>query len=131
MSAQNKSVFELFDIISNDGVTSVDLVRGVISFSYYENILSPMITAKAIIVNTGNTILDKDDEMSSIYNGLPLSGGEKVNIKIHEAPEGSVNRRCPNIDKLKSLGHSKQVALREGLKITYDWYLENLEIKRS
>ena len=82
MSAQNKSVFELFDIISNDGVTSVDLVRGVISFSYYENILSPMITAKAIIVNTGNTILDKDDEMSSIYNGLPLSGGEKVNIKI-------------------------------------------------
>ena len=82
MSAQNKSVFELFDIISNDGVTTVDLVRGVISFSYYENILSPMITAKAIIVNTGNTILDQDDEMSSIYNGLPLSRGEKVNIKI-------------------------------------------------
>ena len=35
MSAQNKSVFELFDIISNDGVTTVDLVSGVISFIYY------------------------------------------------------------------------------------------------
>ena len=57
-------------------------MRGVISFSYYENVLSPMLTAKAIITNTGNTIEDKDGDVSSVYNGLPLNGGEKVNIKI-------------------------------------------------
>ena len=82
MAAQDKSSYEIFEIISNDGVKSVDVVRGVVSFEYHENILSPMITAKAIITNTGNTIRDKDGQMSSIYNGLPLNGGEKVNIKI-------------------------------------------------
>ena len=82
MSAQNKSVFELFDIISNDGVTTVDLVRGVISFSYYENILSPMITEKAIIVNTGGGVSDEDGIMVGVYNGLPFRGGERVIIKI-------------------------------------------------
>jgi len=82
MAAQDKSFIELFDIVSNDGVTTVDLVRGIVAFSYYENILSPMITAKVVVANTGFTIEDKDGEMSSIYNGLPLNGGEKVNIKI-------------------------------------------------
>ena len=82
MAAQDKSIYEIFEITSNNGTKTVDLIRGVVSFSYYENILSPMITAKAIISNTGNTIVDEDGEMSSIYNGLPLNGGEKVNIKI-------------------------------------------------
>ena len=55
MAAQDKSLIEIFEIISNDGNKSVDLVRGVVSFSYHENVLSPMLTAKAIITNTGNT----------------------------------------------------------------------------
>lgn len=87
MAAQSKSEIQLFDIISNEG-RSVDLVRGIVSFSYYENILSPMITAKALVVNTGSTIADKDGEMASIYNGLPLNGGEKVNIKIPSTSTG-------------------------------------------
>ena len=41
-----------------------------------------MITAQAVISNTGFTIEDEDGEMASIYNGLPLNGGEVVNIKI-------------------------------------------------
>tara|TARA_Y100001938_G_scaffold150797_1_gene243490 strand:+ start:1805 stop:2800 length:996 start_codon:yes stop_codon:yes gene_type:complete len=47
---------------------------------------------------------------------------EKINIKVHEAPEGSVNRRCPNIDRLKSLGYENETSLKNGLKVTYDWY---------
>ena len=82
MAAQDKSIYEIFEIISNNGQKTVDLVRGVISFSYYENVLSPMITAQAVISNTGFTIEDEDGEMASIYNGLPLNGGEVVNIKI-------------------------------------------------
>ena len=82
MAAQDKSIYEIFEIISNNGEKTVDLVRGVISFSYYENVLSPMITAQAVISNTGFTIEDEDGEMASIYNGLPLNGGEVVNIKI-------------------------------------------------
>ena len=37
MAAQDKSIYEIFEIISNNGQKTVDLVRGVISFSYYEN----------------------------------------------------------------------------------------------
>ena len=88
MAAQDKSLIEIFEVISNDGSKSVDLVRGVDSFSYFENVLSPMLTAKAVITNTGNTIEDEDGEISSIYNGLPLNGGEKVNIKIPSTGTG-------------------------------------------
>ena len=54
----------------------------VITFSYFENVLSPMVTAQAVIVNTGNLLLMKRMDISSVYNGLPLNGGEKVSIKI-------------------------------------------------
>ena len=87
MAAQSKSYIEKFDLISNDG-RDVDLTRGIVSFSYYENILSPMITAKAVIVNTGFTIDDREGERSSVYNGLPLNGGEKVNIRIPSTSTG-------------------------------------------
>ena len=88
MAAQSKSFLEKFVLISNDGITDVDLARGIVSFSYYENILSPMITAKAVVVNTGFTINDGEGERSSIYNGLPLNGGEKVNIRIPSTSTG-------------------------------------------
>ena len=72
MAAQDKSLYEIFDIRSNDGQKLVNLIGGVVSFSYFENILSPMITAQVIISNTGNTVVDGDKEISSIYNGLSL-----------------------------------------------------------
>ena len=43
MAAQDKSLYEIFDIRSNDGQKLVNLIGGVVSFSYFENILSPMI----------------------------------------------------------------------------------------
>ena len=88
MAAQDKSSYEIFEIRSNDGTKTVDLSSGVITFSYFENVLSPMVTAQAIIVNTGNVIPDEEDEVSSVYNGLPLNGGEKVSIKIPATGEG-------------------------------------------
>ena len=60
------------------------------SFSYFENVFSPMITAQVLVVSTGNVIEDNDGELTSIYNGLPLRGGEKVSIKI---PSNSENRQ--------------------------------------
>ena len=88
MSAQDRSIYEIFEIRSNDGSKTVDLSGGVVTFSYFENVMSPMITAQAVIVNTGNVIQDEEDEISSVYNGLPLNGGEKVSIKIPATGEG-------------------------------------------
>ena len=45
-------------------------------------------------------------------------------------PDGNP-RKLLDSTVITSLGWKPSVDLEEGLKITYDWYLENLEIKRS
>lgn len=81
MASIDKSIYEKFIVESTDGKT-VDIALGVIQFSYFENIFSPYITARAVVVNTGNTVEDDKGMPQSIYNGLPLRGGERVIIKI-------------------------------------------------
>ncbi|MBF0270610.1 MAG: NAD-dependent epimerase/dehydratase family protein [Magnetococcales bacterium] len=48
--------------------------------------------------------------------------GRKEEIIPHEAPSGSVSRRCPKLDKLRILGYTPKVPLAEGLKSTWAWY---------
>tara|TARA_B100000900_G_scaffold158326_1_gene134549 strand:+ start:1511 stop:2833 length:1323 start_codon:yes stop_codon:yes gene_type:complete len=89
MAAQDISIIEKFEILSNDGKL-VDIKNGVIKFEYTENLLSPMVTASVFVVNTGTTVLTSDGEkrLTSLYNGLPLNGGEIVNIKIPATSDG-------------------------------------------
>ena len=82
MAAVDPSVYEIFTITSTDGTKSVDLRGGVVNFSYFEDVFSPMITATVLITSTGNVMQDEDGNTVSMYNGLPLRGGEKVSIKI-------------------------------------------------
>jgi hypothetical protein len=84
MSIQS-SIFEEIVIQSNDGSRRVDISSGSIQIDYYEDVFSPTITAKIRVINTGNTVqspTSKDSQRQSIYNGLPLRGGERVAIKI-------------------------------------------------
>lgn len=84
MSIQ-RSIFEEIVLESNDQKRTVDIKTGVISVDYYEDIFSPTITAKIKVVNDGNTISpasNPDGERQSIYNGLPLRGGERLSLKI-------------------------------------------------
>ena len=77
MPAVDTSEYEEILIESNDQSKTVDIRLGVTSIDYYEDIFSPTITAKMVVTNTGNTINGQ-----SIYQGLPLRGGERVSIKI-------------------------------------------------
>jgi hypothetical protein len=77
MQASDPSQYEEILIESNDQSNSVDLRLGVQSIDYYEDIFSPTITAKIVVTTTGNAVNGK-----SIYNGLPLRGGERVSLKI-------------------------------------------------
>ena len=83
-----KSVIETLLIQSNDQKRTVDITGGAIAIEYYEDIFSPTITAKIKVINTGNTVSspnsegDADGTKMSIYNGLPLRGGERVSLKI-------------------------------------------------
>ena len=88
MAAINKSIYEELILESNDQKRTIDIRPGTVSIDYYEDIFSPTITAKIKVVNTGDTIQapdregNPDGEKQSIYNGLPLRGGERLSLKI-------------------------------------------------
>ena len=82
MAAIDKSLYEKFMIHSVDGSKNAELSGGVISFNYNEDVYSPMITAMVVVANTGNSIEGEDGKVQSLYNGMPLRGGEKMEIKI-------------------------------------------------
>ncbi len=88
MAAIDKSIYEELTIESNNQSKTVDIRSGAVSIDYYEDIFSPTITAKIRVVNTGDSVQGSDSfgaadgSKQSIYNGLPLRGGERVSIKI-------------------------------------------------
>ena len=63
---------------------------------------------------------DLTERMFTIANWRPKSLDHKV------SPPGSVKRRCADITKLQRLtGWKPEVSLEEGLRRTYEWYLNN------
>jgi len=82
MEALKRSVYEEIVIESTDGSKSVDIAPGTVMIDYYEDIFSPILTAKLQVTNDGASIKGEDDNLQSIYNGLPLRGGETVTLKI-------------------------------------------------
>ena len=82
MAAVDSSLYEKFIIESVDGSKTANIAEGVVSFNYNEDLYSPMLTAKVLVINTGNTIQGKSGKFESLYNGFPLRGGERVVIKI-------------------------------------------------
>ncbi len=82
MTHRERSVFEEVTIESNDQSKDINLIAGVMGLEYYENIFSPNITAKMLVLNTGDSIKGEDGKMQSVYNGLPLRGGERLALKI-------------------------------------------------
>jgi len=76
-TASDRSVYEEILIESTVNDSTVDLRIGVQSFDYYENVFSPSITAKILVTNTGNSV-----NGTTVNQGLPLRGGERVSIRI-------------------------------------------------
>ena len=82
MPAISPCEYEIINIESDQGVT-IDLRLGVVSFQYFEDLFSPTITAKMVVISTSGVVSDdKTKKIESLYNGLPIRGGERVAIKI-------------------------------------------------
>ncbi len=80
-----KSIYETLVLESNNQQRTVDISLGAISIDYYEDIFSPTITAKIRVLNSNNSITPEgapSNERQSIYNGLPLRGGERLVMKV-------------------------------------------------
>ena len=66
-------------------------------------------------------------------SGLKVTGLEiiselmevKVKIITSKAPKGETEKRCPDISKIKKLGYSPKFSIKDGLKKTIKWYLDN------
>ncbi len=58
-------------LTSNDGSTAVEISPYITAFDYFEDILSPSITAQAYITDT-----------AGLYNGLPIRSGERLDLEI-------------------------------------------------
>tara|TARA_R110000796_G_scaffold146898_2_gene263628 strand:+ start:646 stop:1638 length:993 start_codon:yes stop_codon:yes gene_type:complete len=95
------------------------------SFCFIDDVLKSLelisqSECKGEIFHIGN---DKEEiEILDLAKMLFDLQQKEYDFDIQGAPPGSVMRRCPNIDKLKSLGMTEQVSLRDGLKKTIDWY---------
>lgn len=58
-------------ISSSSGGSSIDISNGITFFDYYEDILSPCVTGKIYVSFSG-----------SVYNTIPIRGGEKVDLEV-------------------------------------------------
>ena len=91
-------------IASNpNGATKADLSNGLTEVRYYESILSDTRTATLVYVDSGGSINGK-----SILDGLPITGGEKIVIKIED-----VNEKQINIDNKNALYVNQVTPLSE------------------
>lgn len=76
-AAQESATYKVLNIESNDKKNVIDIRNGVIGFAYYEDIFSPTVTAKLIITTSGGVV-----NGTGLYNGLPVRGGERVQLAI-------------------------------------------------
>lgn len=51
--------------------------------------------------------------------------GREARLITSELPQGSTNRRCPDIGKLKALGFEPKIPFAQGVKPVVDWYREH------
>ncbi len=94
------------------------------SFCYIDDAVDALLlfrkNIKAKIVHIGDDreeikIFDLCKKMTDIL-------GKDFVIRKSTAPKGSVNRRKPDISKLRSFGYKPKVSLNQGIKKTIAWY---------
>ena len=82
----------------------VDIRGGLSSFSYYETILSNIVTSQFQVLDSGNTI-EKDGQRVSIIEGLPIRGGEKISWNILDPNKNPLKMEL-YLNKLMNLDQS-------------------------
>ncbi len=79
------------------------------------------------IVNVGNE--DEEVKIRDLVDTLLNVTGFHPEITSLPAVEGSTDRRCPDIARLRTLtGFENEVDLRLGLMLTWEWYSERFDL---
>ena len=84
MSAVSASIYT--DLTIEKGGRTVDLSGATssktLSVDYYESLYSPMVTVNLLNVDDGGSTADDKESLGTVKDNLPITGGEKVSIKI-------------------------------------------------
>jgi nucleoside-diphosphate-sugar epimerase len=70
------------------------------------------------------TINELAQEVASYFD-------REIQIAPGQLQAGSPLRRCPNIKRLRALGYTPVVSLKQGLAATIPWYLNNVDKNRA
>jgi len=60
--------------------------------------------------------------ISSVVEILLSCAGASLTINSIPSPAGGTSRRCPDTSKIRDLGFNAIVDLKQGLKLSYEWY---------
>ena len=66
MPAISHCEYEIINIESDQGVT-IDLRLGGVSFQYFEDLFSPTITAKMVLISTSGVVSDDKTKKLNLY----------------------------------------------------------------
>ena len=64
--------------------------------------------------------------IEELSNKIVKLVGKKLFLNSIGTSEGSPSRRCPDMSKTNSMtNYINKVSIDEGLRLTYNWYMEN------
>jgi len=92
MAAIDSSLYQEIEISTEttDGSgKTIDLKLGVAKLNIYEDLFSPTITAQVLVVVAGGAQDNEGNRLGTVYNGLPIRGGERVKIIISPNYDGN------------------------------------------
>ncbi len=105
-SASNPCIIEQFDLISDRRAKPFNLAPFVAAIDYYEDVFSPTITMKVMILNESQNVTDQTEEedeetgvepseaktkdFKALYDGLPIRTGERCIIKVGANVESNI-----------------------------------------
>ena len=102
-SASNPCIIEQFDLISDRREEPFDLAPFIAAIDYYEDVFSPTITMKVMILNESQNVKDEEDkdlkeetsepeslDFKALYDGLPIRSGERCIVKVGANVESNV-----------------------------------------
>ena len=105
-SASNPCIIEQFDLISDRRDKPFNLAPFVAAIDYYEDVFSPTITMKVMILNESQNVTDQTEEedenidyepseskttdFKALYDGLPIRSGERCIIKVGANVESNI-----------------------------------------
>jgi len=89
-----------------------------LELSTYQHHITPMLSHINIGTNDEVSIL----QLANVIKGVVGYSGQLIFDSTQ--PDGTL-RKLLNSQKINKLGWQPQIGLKQGLKITYDWFLEN------